>query len=355
MTQGAEEPSRPDEETKTFHDVVKELQEERHQIFAGLEEVHCEQFDLFLKHAIATVMEELDDTDEVGDHIDHQIMFQKGVEETVTCHTCGATNPKRKRVCVNCKTKEGLSKAKEAKKKPETAVKSAIRKESVVDILQPSETFQHEDMQPVTSDQRYLTVSSSHDKARSIRLTDPVFVNPNSFECIAEVLRSIGSRLGMKIYGGTRTAWTFICCDGLPYSLIIKLKEEAVICTRCSQQFLSKVKFENHNKEVHKDLPAQCNPEFNWFYLRIGAGHYEANLLKAFFDVSWDVVLQAMCVDLSFQSEGAQNFARKCKDHHTAWLLLLVFHLGKDFFFMIHVVNVPVYVKKFNSTDTFSC
>lgn len=89
----------------------------------------------------------------------------------------------------------------------------------------------------------------------------------------------IGTENGIVRYGGSLRHWTFICCDGLPYLICKKLKDEAVVCTNnnCNiKQFLSQKEFLNHVKADHPGTE-HCTfiHEFDWFYLRIGAGHYE--------------------------------------------------------------------------------
>ena len=62
--------------------------------------------------------------------------------------------------------------------------------------------------------------------------------------------------------------------------------------------------------------------------MRIGAGHYEMNAVKAFFELNWTPYLEKMCELMGFQSPNAKSFAKSCKDHHVAWKLLLIFHIS---------------------------
>lgn len=307
------------------------LRDETHPDYVDLEAVHCEQFSLFLQQAINVVSQEIDEGGANGDKIGQEIKKQEYQENNIVCQTCGHANPTQKRICGNCKEKEGLTLAKRAKKAKGPSQSYQKEKMWLVDLLdKKKKESQTKSDENITSDDRYSHVPSGHEKGRRLKLTDPIFVNPNSAETIAEVLRCIGKRLGMKKCGGTN-CWTFLCCDGLPYGIISKLQREAVTCTKCSKNFNNHEQFEAHHNREHAGLPHECEPEFDWFYLRIGGGHYEANLLKSFFDLNWDFSLQSMCVGSGFESENAQNFARKCKDHHISWLLLLVFHTGKSF------------------------
>ena len=57
-----------------------------------------------------------------------------------------------------------------------------------------------------------------------------------------------------------------------------KLIEEAVVCAipGCNE-FISKALYEKHASQKHPVLQKPFVFEFDWFYMRIGSGHYEMN------------------------------------------------------------------------------
>ncbi|CAC5422228.1 unnamed protein product [Mytilus coruscus] len=236
---------------------------------------------------------------EVVDCIDRRVEKDIQDELMITCTACGRLNRKRKLICEGCNERE------EAKN---TAIK-----------------VEHDE------DNVYDHVPTNHKASHQITITDPVFCNPNSYDTVAMVLRKIGKDIGIYKYGGQLRHWTFICCDGLPYVICKKLQEEAVICTEnnCHEKFLSKDKFMVHARVVHKDQEyCQFVKEFDWFYLRIGAGHYEMNLIKSFFELNWVPYLETLCERMGFISEAAKQYAKACKDLHKSWNLLLIFHIA---------------------------
>lgn len=59
-------------------------------------------------------------------------------------------------------------------------------------------------------------------KKADVRLLEPCFVNPNSYEAVRVPLREIGTSAGLTEYGGTKRKWLTIECDGLPNVLVRK-------------------------------------------------------------------------------------------------------------------------------------
>jgi hypothetical protein len=88
-----------------------------------------------------------------------------------------------------------------------------------------------------------------------ISLDEPIFVNPNSHSSIKTILRTIGSRAGVKQYGGNQREWITIICDGLPYGLVQTVIESTI------------------DKETGK-------MEFGWVHLLPGLLHEEMNMVK---------------------------------------------------------------------------
>lgn len=99
--------------------------------------------------------------------------------------------------------------------------------------------------------------------------------------------------------------------------------------SRCGKTFLSLQLYESHVQQEHSDTEEFnfCH-EFNWFYLHIGGGHFEMNLVKGFFELNWLPFMEKLCEEMSFTSDAAKLYAKNCKDHHKSWQLLLTLHLS---------------------------
>lgn len=294
-----------------------------------MEKLHYEQLYHAVQGAIDNVKQDQCNVDgKMVDPIDLQLAQETVDDTTIKCTTCGTLNRKRKIVCEGCNEKDGLKKAKEQKKNekeediPVKPTKTSFVKYAV-DEMDHTSTINFEQTN------RYEHISSGHRGKHKILLTDPVFCNPNSSETVARVLRKIGKDNKIKRYGGDERSWTFVCCDGLPYMICRKLQEETVICTvdKCNKTFMSKVQLQQHAKEFHPATDEiQYANEFDWFYLRIGSGHYEMNLIKSFFELNWSPFMEALCEKMGFTSESAKQYAKGCKDHHKSWHLMMVFH-----------------------------
>lgn len=320
--------SNEEQDSEKLKLVVDNILTESSPQFAKFEKDHSEQLALFIKSAIETVMlEQKDEDGEIIDDFDVTAAKESLEDHMIQC-PCGEWNADRKIVCTKCKRRDGLKKAKESKKESTadyTPKQKTMLKKLVFEKDSDNNTVVREE------ELRYAQVSSNHKGKQEIIVTDPVFCNPNSLETVARVLRMIGTENGIVRYGGSLRHWTFICCDGLPYLICKKLKDEAVVCTNnnCNKQFLSQKEFLNHVKADHPGTE-HCTfiHEFDWFYLRIGAGHYEMNLMKSFFELNWTPFLESLCEKMGFVSEAAKQYAKACKDTHKTWNLLLVFHLA---------------------------
>ncbi|CAG2237124.1 unnamed protein product [Mytilus edulis] len=165
------------------------------------------------------------------DSIDDLVKKNFNKENYITCKNCQTLNDKLKRVCIGCGEREGIKEAKAIQKDKKKS--SQPKKEMIQKIV-----FEHDkektDMKDTTEVHsefaQFYHVTSTHQGKHEFFFTDPVVCNPNSSLSVARVLRKIGEENDILRYGGRKRHWTFICCDGLPYMIIRKLKQEAVIC-----------------------------------------------------------------------------------------------------------------------------
>ena len=319
-----------------FKEIVGVVMDQNSEYYKSYEAVHYEQLHHFVNDALSIVMDEqYFQNGKLKDNVDKEV--EEDSQEFVTmCVSCGVINSNRRQICVGCKEKDGIRKAKQNKQEAARSCDKLTDKHNESFLMIEFQLEQNGDIRASTSNdvephERYPHVIQNHAGKKEIILTDPVFCNPNSFEAVASVLRQIGLENGIKRYGGESRHWTCICCDGLPYLICTKLKEDAVICILddCKKKFLSKKDLSKHVREEHP-LCSECQyiHEFDWFYIRIGSGHYEMNLLRSFFELNWIPFLEKLCEEMGFVSEAAKLYAKNCKDLHKTWQLLLVFHFA---------------------------
>lgn len=195
-------------------------------------DAHYEQLYLFLEVAMRVVAEEQEEEEEnLRDYIDRNIIEKEITESFIKCSICGTLNSKKKRICQRCNEKEGIKKARTEEKlndnqgneRRKTKEESFTKLEFDIGIDGEVKITSTND---VKDNERYDHVQSGHKGKKELILSDPVFCNPNSFDTVARVLRQIG----IYQYGGNSRHWTHVCCDGVPYLICKKLKEEAVVC-----------------------------------------------------------------------------------------------------------------------------
>ena len=172
-----------------------------------------------------------------------------------------------------------------------------------------------------------IVIKHNHpEQPPAVTVADPVFANPNSYDSLRAVLRKIGEDAGIRRYGGTQRYWTVVCCDGLPYHLCMKLIQQTFTCSKCKESIFGNKLMSTHVK--NKCPGASVFREFDWVLLKIGGGHYEANMMKAFMELNWEPFMSNLCHTLSFQSPLAQQSAKRCDDHHKTWAIFVTFHLA---------------------------
>ncbi|CAC5402027.1 unnamed protein product [Mytilus coruscus] len=111
--------------------------------------------------------------------------------------------------------------------------------------------------------------------------------------------------------------------------MLLKLTQEYVVCAECRKGFIGIEKFQQHVNSEHIGVDiVEHIREFDWVHLKIGDGHYEMNLKKAFIDMNWDVFFKELVLRMGWRSEVAQKAARNCYDNQKTWQLILVHHFG---------------------------
>ena len=267
-----------------------------------------------------------------------------------TCPHCGTQNPPRKQKCVNEDCRKALSaKCGEENVNIEGMIscpsyqprssKTNSRNTGAVEVdlkdLKTQRSQKSRTQKPssqnmkISNSERYENVPSNHDgKPRETCMLDPVFVNPNNYQCLKLVLRHLGRKAGVARYGGTERQWLTVSCDGLPYNLVLQLILNYKTCSLCNKSFMAE-EFDVHCSEDHKgqeEVP--FFREFDWVNLKVGEGHRELNLMKAFVELNWDICFKVLAQLMGWRSENALQNAKKCTDTHKTWQMILVFYIG---------------------------
>ena len=224
---------------------------------------HKQQLTYFVDVALAEVKkEQTAGSDIIGKAI-AAAHFEK---KYVTCQACGEVVLRSRR---NCKCPQATCGVDLAKSKEKASGRASQQENPRVKKTNDDEEEKWQE--------RYAHIPSNQPPhPPAITVGDPIFANPKSFDSLHLIMRQIGRDAGISRYKGSGNvrSWTILCCDGLPYSLCLKLIDKTYACgtTDCSFSIMGEDNIKRHQ--------AHCNPsapyyrEFDWVHLRIGDGHY---------------------------------------------------------------------------------
>ena len=104
-------------------------------------------------------------------------------------------------------------------------------------------------------------------KSNKLHLLDPIPLNTCSLVNVASVLREICTEVGIVRYGGDKQHWTVVSVDGLPYSLMLRLKEESFICQTygCEERIFGHKEFNKYHSKYHENKQQLFAFEFDWY------------------------------------------------------------------------------------------
>ncbi|XP_062597901.1 uncharacterized protein LOC134259320 [Saccostrea cucullata] len=309
-------------------------------------DTHYEELYHHLHNVIGHVKEELHQKDETGkwqDALDIEISKKMENLYNQTCQKCHTKFGKRARKCPNCQEKKSKN-SQSVQEKSHNAQNTFLGQEEVKNVttfcrhhgISNVEKHTGSKKKSVEPDQQYAHVQSFHSGSPvEVTLLDPVFVNPNSIESMILILRFIGKKANIKKYISEEQkedvyirSWTFVCCDGLPHSLVRRLVEEYFICSLCKEGYLGIEEAQNHAEKKHPGTTPYFSKEFDWVFLLTGEGHYEMNLMKSFMELNWTVFMKQFVELMGWKSEKALHCAQHCTDNHKTWQLINAFHFG---------------------------
>ena len=73
--------------------------------------------------------------------------------------------------------------------------------------------------------------------------------------------------------------------------------------------------------------------------MRVGYGHEEMNMLRAFSSCYWDVMYKDFAISQGYKTDKSLDFMKSCKDHHQGWDNMLKFREAVWGQLLFHFVN----------------
>ena len=267
---------------------------------------------------------------EFTDSVDDEVAVRKHSAHFKTCPNCGDKNmPRRNRLCRNCNTTISAAQFRAAQVPPTSAQSATETPQEEYRVRVERDEFGKYQViyEKVSDDQQpespHAYLGNHHPpEPTTMRMGEPIFLNPCSFDALVLVLRDIGRQAGVRRYGGTRE-WLPVMCDGLPYSLCLQLIERFMLCSSCDHPCDGVVDAERHVVSQHAGVidVSTFEQEFDWALLQPGPGHIEMNMLKGYVKLMWDVYWEDMVEVFNFKSDNAKKSARNISDHHKGFTL----------------------------------
>jgi hypothetical protein len=285
----------------------------------------------YLTSVIATVAREqettIGDLVVISDDIDRTVAQNKYAECYKNCYACGEKSiPKAKVNCPSCKQNINQSKRQTLGESDKTTYETRSAHQYDPTGTGPHISFRVEFKQNIMVVNEMDVDGEAQSLAETVKIqvSQPVFVNPCSYDACLTVLRNIGEKSGVKRFGSGTREWVSVCCDGSPYVLCLRIILSTYICNVCgvSMQGLSEI---NKHMDIHVDCSdAMYDLEFNWVMLMPGPGHLEMNMFRSLVELCWEIFWRPMVILLNFRSENAQKAQKRVNDHHKGWQLLTI-------------------------------
>ena len=224
----------------------------------------------FLDKQIAIVAAEQNTEDNVShDKIDTNVEVQRKAAIYKTCYNCGHSEiPKSKHKCPTCGTSltkaainahrmdqanvDGTSAESSKPREYRVTLQKASSGYSVIYDTLTEESHEYQD---------YANEQGQSDIKSKIHVLEPVYLNPCGYAAVAEVLREIGQRAKVTVYGGPRK-WVVVVCDGIAYTLATRLIKSTWICLTCKESIYGRDASAQHVNDVHPNQDAEVLQEF---------------------------------------------------------------------------------------------
>lgn len=170
----------------------------------------------------------------------------------------------------------------------------------------------------------YNTIESHVTGKPTETLTDPLFINPCSYESVSVVFDHILTVSDRE--------WVAVGCDGLPYILGSRVIQRYHTCSKCLEKLKSEDTFLQHCTDIHNMKDGDVNTteckSYGKLLLIPGLGHYEMKYTKAIFKLLWPVCLGELAKMLGYRSIKALTYCEMASNHHKSWQILQIFLHG---------------------------
>lgn len=214
------------------------------------------------------------------DDIDMRVAEMQAKEGMRVCPVCNTSMPKTKRKCTNQECRVSLKSAEREANDTDilgTALVAAIRtyhhrvhETSLGFQIEEDKAFVYSNEEIWETHKKWTDVPSGH-PANPIKMKtcDPVFLNPNSFDSIKEVLRRVDKPNARE--------WLSVTMDGSPYLVSRTVIDTVYLCCDCEAEVLKREQDE-HRADEHRGRRVKFVQEFDWVLLRTGKLHLEMNM-----------------------------------------------------------------------------
>ena len=250
---------------------------------------HYDQLYRFIDAAISHVQSEQEVSD-MKDSIDVAVCEEIQKSQFKTCPQCKLLTEKSKGKCPQCGTSLMKNVIADADgREPPSTQSVPSEKKMKFQHFTPSSMTAPSTNELGVQEIQYNHIPSNHTQARTVKLLDSVFVNPNSLGTISRVVRHIGKKAEVKRYGVKKSKLVIVVCDGLPYGQILTLKQDALVCGECNTKVMGFDALKQQAKSIHNKATGQVPyfEEFDWVLLKCGDEHVEINLMKSFMNLNW--------------------------------------------------------------------
>ena len=209
------------------------------------------EFELELRNFIGDIISNLcNEKNKEKNQLDQLVDNQNNLPNKMKiCLNCSEKNiDNKKRNCPNCNEKLPTLDSLNLNQTSQQPSESASSNKEIIFRHHSIKKSEHDAQKSKLSITQRL-IPDKGVEVPDIYIPDPIPVNPNSLKNVEIVLKHIENITGIK--SGKRK-WVPIVCDGVPYNLALKLKND-----------------------------------FPWLILLPGALHEEMNMLKAFVELNW--------------------------------------------------------------------
>ena len=190
-------------------------------------------------------------------------------------------------------------------------------------------------------DDIYSFVQHKYNAEQYCTFGDPINVNPNSSSTVKTALIKILDDADIAKPGCEHRArkWGLVYCDGQPYNLAAKLQDTLYECPICKKHIFAN-NLDTHIKQCGIITPdINISKVFENIILMPGLGHVELNMLRCYFKLTWDIVMEHVGSTMNFKSPKAKQSLYCVYDHHKSWQAFLTFLIGTSDHIIQHYID----------------